>query len=141
MRWSGLCRAAIRACLAAGVLVVSGCAHADEAPEAFPIADVTGHSLGDVTGHVDPDATLLVQDASPLVGREPSYNTSQQDSANWTILEGCSTDASIDASAEVELSVVPSDTYDQVVASAASDGPYTGTVTCEGLPEHSRPRA
>lgn len=128
------------ACLATGILVVSGCTHSGDGSEELLIAGVEGRALGDVTVHVSPDATLLVQDASPVVGREPSYDTSQQDSANWTIVEGCSTRASVDASAEVELSVVPSDTYDQLVHGGVSDGQQRRTVTCEGLPEHSQPQ-
>lgn len=61
----------------------------------------------EVRVHVGDDSLLLVQDASPRVGKEASYQDGQHDEDRWTVVATCATGTTFEKSDKVEVALVP----------------------------------
>ncbi|GAB3848956.1 hypothetical protein [Nesterenkonia populi] len=77
---------------------------------------------GDVREELSAQTQVIVQDASPIVGEEPSY--APDGGAAWTIVQACSDQATLGGSDLVEYAVVPSDEYDEQLQDEVEAGDH-----------------
>lgn len=78
------------------------------------------------------DAVAIVQDASPRVGLEPTYDESQWGSSQWFIVAACTSGISAQQSASIgiQFAVVPVSAVDEQVRSEVTSGAWSDAVDC-----------
>ena len=126
----------MRTSLAAGALALIAAALTGCVPTHTPVApsDVIGETLDALSDTVLANATLLVQDASPRVGEQPSYTGEPDLDGLWVIVAACSSDRDLATSVEVEVAVLPSASVTAGVEADIDDGQYRDAVDCSGRP-------
>lgn len=118
----GLIRSAL-AVLVVGAL--SGCTPTGGASA----ADLVGLSLADAQPLLPADPIYLVQDASPLVGRVPSYSSFDFSSSRWTIIAACADREPLASASTIEIAVIP--TGYPLVSPATKQEDFAKAVTCD----------
>ncbi|MGM1016764.1 MAG: hypothetical protein ACQEW8_04420 [Actinomycetota bacterium] len=118
----------VAAALALSALGVTGCTA--EAEPVLKPAEVVGGPFQAVWDAVGDEATLLVQDSSPRVDREPTFT--DQEPAGWVVVAACADDADLRQATSVEVAVIPEDTFTTDVREDLEAGEYTDAVDCEG---------
>lgn len=121
-----------RVAAAVSVIVASGLtlAACSTAPQTLSPSELIGRSLDSFTELAGVNLEILIQDASPRIGRAASYQAPND--AGWVIVAACSSSGSVLASASVEVAVIPADGYTTGVESDVRAGEWLDAVDCEG---------
>jgi hypothetical protein len=94
--------------------------------------DLLGQPLDLAKESFPVEATVIVQDASPRIGLDPTFRDGLSDD-QWIIVGACSTGESIDASDLVEVAVVPTRAFSSDVEREMAQGAFRAAVTsCRG---------
>jgi len=119
------------AAAAVAVMVVvanTGCTHASSRAD-----DLLGETLERASTAIPErdDLIVVIQDASPLVEREPTFTVDQSSSSRWTVIAACADDADLAAALHLELVVIPSETVTPQILSGVLEGQYADSAVCD----------
>lgn len=81
-------------------------------------------TLQAVADCVNSDTVLLIQDASPRVGEEPSLDGNELLRARWRVVNACSDSEELSTATVVEVAVIPT-------SYAITDADFADAVVCE----------
>lgn len=114
----------------AAVLCFTGCSSksgTDRTAESL-----LGKSLGEVGSTISSDEVLLiVQDASPRFAEPPSYTADNLHDSRFTIIAACSNRPRLDDSSQIEIAVVPTDTFQKEGKERMDLAEFTDAVVCD----------
>ena len=123
-------RTATIGAVSAFVLLLSSCT-ASDASDASP-HDLLGKTLEDARSSFPDDTTVIIQDASPRVGRAASYRDELND-GGWTIVSACSSAELLSDSESIEVAVIPTGSLTSAISQRIEDGDFRDAVTgCDG---------
>ena len=113
------------------LLFASACS--TDAPSSYRgPSDLLGLALETARSSFPEDATVLIQDVSPVVELDASYQDGVADD-RWTVVSACSSADLIADSDLVEVAVIPSGAFTPAVEERMNDGEFRDAVTsCEG---------
>lgn len=97
------------------------------------VPDMVGENLASVERlEIPDDAVVIVQDASPRVGLEPTYDESQWGSSQWFVVAACTSPKSAEqaASIGIQVAVIPVKAVDETVRVGVAEGTWGDAVDC-----------
>jgi hypothetical protein len=109
------------------VISASGCS----APSPVARDAIVGQTLAEAAAVLPEDSISIVQDASPRVGVDPSYNGSQAGSSQWTIVAACADSDNLLDAGQIEIAVLPTGSVDEGVSAAIANGDFEDAVSCD----------
>ena len=121
------------------VAVTSGCSTAASpepttTPTGAPLTSYVGLTFDSVTTRLRPGTTVVVQDVSVLVGRDPTCTQIAFGSPEWDVVAICGDQETLEKTTSVEVSIVRAVDASPSFLDEARDGDHDTTVTCDGLP-------
>jgi len=114
--------AAVIVCCAA----LPGCA-----PTGLQTDEAVRKPLDTVSDAVPETSLLLIQDASPRVGKPASYTTTAAQE-QWIVVAICADNQYLSAATSVEVAVIPKASLSPTVRSELADGAFDDAVDCKG---------
>ncbi|MBD8585989.1 hypothetical protein IFT90_15645 [Frigoribacterium sp. CFBP 8766] len=121
------------------VAVTSGCSspaspEPTPTPTGAPLTSYVGLTFDSVTSKLRPDTTVVVQDLSVLVGKDPTYTQIAFGSPEWDVVAICADQEMLEEASSVEVAIVPVADASPSFLNGVREGEQKSTVTCEGRP-------
>jgi hypothetical protein len=125
-------RRLVRIGLAAVIVgALAACTPSEEASA----GDLVGLTLAEAQSLLPEDPIYLVQDASPLVGRVPTYSSFDFTSSRWMIIAACADREPLASASTIEIAVIPEG--DPLVSPSTKERDFAHAVTCDFSKETS----